>query len=179
MRRFDRVAEGAARGLAGLALAAMLATAAAPAQAAASGPDAAAITAFLNGIYAHYRSSKMDWTAYMAPNDAAVFDPALVTALRADQQANQTEDSTYAGVDIFCLCQEHSTLKVTIVVDSVTGAQAKAHATVSDTMGGPRSLRFDLVKVGAAWRVYDVFSGDSKGLRQLVMEDLKAHQPHP
>jgi hypothetical protein len=175
MHRFNRVA----RAVGAAALAAMLAmTAAAPAQAAVTGPDAASITAFLKGIYAHYRSSSTDWSAYAAPVDATVFDPALVAALRRDQTLNQTEDSTYAGVDIFCLCQEHNAITATIVVDSIAGATAKAHAAINDTMGGPVTLRFDLVKVASGWRVYDVFSGESKGLRQLVMEDLQAHQPH-
>lgn len=162
--------------MAPLALAAVLA-APASAQAAVAGPDAAAITAFLQGVYAHYRTADSAWSAYAAPDDAAVFDPALVTALRADQQANQTEESTYASVDIFCLCQEHGAIRAAIVVDSVTGAQAKAHATF-DAGGGPTTLRFDLVKGAAGWRVYDAVSGDSKGFRELVLEDLAAHQPH-
>src|SRR5581483_4935917 len=129
-------------------------TNAAPApQAEAAGPDAAAAKAFLEGLYAHYKTepAKSSW-APMDKNDAEVFDADMVRLLAKDMQAAKGEVGAIDG-DYICSCQDWEPFNATITIVSATPTTAKANADfrVFKT-DPPRHLEYDLVKQNGAWR---------------------------
>jgi len=160
----------------------MLAT---PFVAAAAPPDAASAKAFIAGLYAHYAQPFSATWDYVAPADAAVYEPALARAMDADSAKHPDAPGTSWGdVDILCMCQEYDRITQTTVVQPLSAdGHAKAVTTVTVVDSGQRNktvLHFDLVQVGGAWRVYDV--GETGfSFRNAVTSDLNQSQApsHP
>jgi len=156
-----------------MVLATSLAAAAAPA-------DAASAKAFIAGLYAHYlQPFNVTWD-YVAPVDAAVYEPALAKAMDADSALHpDAPGASWGDVDILCMCQEYDKVTQTTVVQPVLGGHLKAVTTVTVMDAGkPHKsvLHFDLVQTDGQWRIYDV--GETGfSFRGAVLSELNQSRP--
>jgi hypothetical protein len=137
--------------------------------------DAAAAKAFLDGLYAHYRTSQNnDFNPY--DPKARVFDPDTLALLDADTKALKGDLGTLDG-DLLCDCQDFVSLRSTVTVSSATPTTAKASAAFNDvgmTDQGVRHADFDLVKTPAGWRIHDIRDGTEPWLRQQLQDEIKS-----
>ena len=161
------------------------APAAAPAEA--TGPDAAAAKAFLEGLYAHYKASSSTGTTW-APMDAnikEVFDDDMVKLMAADSKALKGELGEIDG-DWLCDCQDWGSLQATVTVTEASPTAAKAVAVFHDNeiKDEPTAKRdsFDLVKTPAGWRIHDMGTEQDPSLRAVLTKeiaDLKSGKAKP
>lgn len=157
-------------------------TAAAP-----TGPDADAAKAFLDGVYAHYKSNSMNskW-APMDSNAREVFDAGLVKLFAEDAKALKGEGVGDIDSDWLCDCQDWGALTAAVTIISASPTEAKAVATMKDSQvsddGVQRRDTFDLVKTPAGWRIHDMGARDEPSLRGVLTKEiaeLKAEKSQP
>jgi hypothetical protein len=155
--------------------AANVAAAPAPASAAPTSTDAADVKAFLEALYAHYKTSSSNST--FQPFDAnagGVLDGDTIALMKADQNALKGELGDIDG-DWLCDCQDYQSITATIAVVSVTPTTAKATADfhdVEDTSPKPHHDTFDLVKTPAGWRIHDMGTADQPSLRKVLQDEI-------
>src|SRR5215469_16140350 len=106
--------------------------ASAVAQSGADAQDAADVTAFLQGLYDHYKTSKDNNFQMFDANAHEVFDASFIRLLAADEKALNGDVGVIDG-DWLCDCQDFVSLRPTIAVQSATPTTAKATADVVDT----------------------------------------------
>jgi hypothetical protein len=154
--------------------------AAAPANTVAPAPaanDAADAKAFLEGLYAHYRSSKDNHFEPFGANEKDVFDADTVALLDQDAKAMKGEVGVLDG-DWLCACQDFESIVATINVKQASPTAATATADFSDVGmpgQGRRHADFDLSKTGGVWRVHDVtVQGDEGSLRAMLQGEIKS-----
>jgi hypothetical protein len=138
--------------------------------------DAADVKAFLDGLYAHYKTSKNnDFNIYDAK--AGVFDPDTIKLLKEDTRALKGDVGVLDGDDL-CDCQDFVSLQTTITVQSATPTTATATAAFIDTGmsdQGVRRAAFQLVKTPAGWRIHDIKDAtDTAWLRQQLQDEIKS-----
>ena len=159
---------------------------AAPAPVAATGPDADAAKAFIEGLYAHYKTSSSTGATW-APMDAnikEVFDADMVKLMAADTKALKGELGEIDG-DWLCDCQDWGSIAATITVTEASPTAAKAVAVFHDTQvtdDHPRRDTFDLVKTPAGWRIHDMGTTSDPSLRAVLTKeiaDLKSGKTKP
>ena len=147
---------------------------AAAATPAASG-DAADAKAFLDGLYAHYKTSKDNTFAPFDANQSEVLDPDTMALMKADDKALNGELGDIDG-DWLCDCQDFESITATVTVLSATPTSAKATADFRDTMDGPggkpKHDTFDLVKTPAGWRIHDMGTADQPSLRKVLQDEI-------
>jgi hypothetical protein len=133
----------------------LLAFAAAAAQPAAETPRA-----FMQRLYAGYRTS--DYSPFKHPE--RVFAPRLLAAIKEDERLAQGEVG-YLDGDPVCQCQDSGGLRATVTSVRMDGA-GKASVAVAIGLQGykPRPAQFSLVRTRAGWRIADVSSPDEKSL---------------
>ncbi len=146
----------------------------AAAPAAASG-DAADAKAFLDGLYAHYKTSKDNTFAPFDANQGDVLDPDTIALMKADEKALHGELGDIDG-DWLCDCQDFESITASVSVQSATPTEAKATADFRDTMDGPTGAAkhdtFDLVKTTAGWRIHDMGTADQPSLRKVLQDEI-------
>jgi hypothetical protein len=144
------------------------------APAAASG-DAADAKAFLDGLYAHYKTSKDNTFAPFDANQTDVLDPDTIALMKADEKALNGELGDIDG-DWLCDCQDFESISATVTVQSATPTEAKATADFRDSMDGPTGKAkhdtFDLVKTPAGWRIHDMGTADQPSLRKVLQDEI-------
>ena len=154
--------------------------------AAATGPDADAAKAFLDGLYVHYKSNSTSskW-APMDTNVREVFDADLAKLLAADTKALKGEVGDIDS-DWLCDCQDWGSLTAAVTITSASPTEAKAVATMKDSQvsddGVQRRDTFDLVKTPAGWRIHDMGTRDEPSLRDVLTKELaemKAEKSQP
>jgi hypothetical protein len=143
---------------------------------------AAEAKAFLDSLYAHYKTNKNNSFSPMGDNVAQVFDADTIKLLADDAKALKGELGEIDG-DYLCDCQDFETITATVAVQAATPTTAKATAdfTVFDQK---HHNEFDLVKVNGVWRVHDVRERDSAdpaalSLRETLEKELKDLVSHP
>jgi hypothetical protein len=144
----------------------------APAAPVASG-DAADVKAFLDGIYAHYKTSK-DNTYSPFEEKNGVLDADTLALMKADEKALKGELGDIDG-DWMCDCQDFQSITATVTVQSATPTEAKATADFSDTMDAgakPKRDTFDLVKTPGGWRIHDMGTSDQPSLRKVLSDEI-------
>ena len=149
--------------------------AAAPAPPALSAGDAADAKAFLEGLYAHYKSSKNNTFQMFDKNVREVFDADMIKLLDADSKALKGDLGVIDG-DWLCACQDFESIKATIAVQSATPTAAKATSSFVDTgipSQGARSASFDLVKENGVWRIHDITDQGEASLRTQLEDEIK------
>jgi hypothetical protein len=141
----------------------------------ASGPDADAAKAFLEGLYAHYRTDKDNSFQMFDKDETAVFDPDTIRLLAADTKALKGELGEIDG-DWLCNCQDFTSLAATITVQSASPTTAQASADFHDTgdpTRPPDHDSFELVKTGGVWRIHDIATrGDPLSLRATLLKEI-------
>jgi hypothetical protein len=144
---------------------------AAPAAAPSSG-DAADAKAFLDGLYAHYKTSK-DNTFAPFDTKAGVLDGDTIALMKADEKALKGDVGDIDG-DWLCDCQDFESITATVTVQSATPTSAKATALFHDTIdtGAPKRDTFDLVKTPAGWRIHDMGTPDQPSLRKVLEDEI-------
>jgi hypothetical protein len=125
--------------------------AAAPATKAKAGEGEVEVRAFLNGIYAPYATAGGKGADY-----DAVLEPKLAAAIRAEEGG--------PGADPFIDAQDWSPFRPTFENIQVKGDRATATATFSNG-GTTTRIDYDLIRMPAGWRAYDVKSKDGGSLR--------------
>jgi hypothetical protein len=152
----------------------------------AAGPDAAAARAFLESLYAHYKTNTSSDTTW-APMDAnikEVFDDDMAGLMAADTKALKGELGEIDG-DWLCDCQDWGSLVATVTVTEASPTAAKAIAVFHDTEvkdEPPRRDSFDLVKTPAGWRIHDMGTQQDPSLRAVLSKeiaDLKSGKATP
>lgn len=144
----------------------------------AAGADAPGPKAFLEGLYAHYKSSSSTGTTW-APMDAnvrEVFDPDTVALLAADTKALKGELGDIDG-DWLCDCQDWGSIAATVTITSQTATTAKAVADFHDTQipdDTPKRDTFELVKTPAGWRIHDMATPNDPSLRHVLTREIAA-----
>lgn len=144
---------------------------------AADSADAADVKAFLDGLYAHYKTSKdNDFNMYGA-NASQVFDADMIKLLKDDTKALKGDLGVLDGDDL-CDCQDFVSLKATVTVQSATPTTATATSAFIDTGmsdQGVRHAAFQLVKTPAGWRIHDIKDANDAGwLRQQLLDEIKS-----
>jgi hypothetical protein len=148
----------------------------------AAGPDAAAVTAFLTGLYANYTSSKSPFQMF-GKDEKKVFDADTIALLAADTKALKGELGEIDG-DWLCNCQDFSSIQATVAVQSATPTTAEATSDYHDTGDATRPPdhdSFDLVKTPDGWRIHDItIRGQGLSLRQTLQKEIGdlAHGGH-
>ena len=141
------------------------------APAAASG-DAADAKAFLDGLYAHYKTSKDNTFAPFDANQTDVLDPDTIALMKADEKALNGELGDIDG-DWLCDCQDFESITAVVTVQSATPTDAKATAVFTDTMDGkPKTDTFELVRTPAGWRIHDMGTADQPSLRKVLSDEI-------
>ena len=143
---------------------------------------AAEAKAFLDSLYAHYKTSKNNSFSPMGDNVAQVFDADTIKLLADDTKALKGELGEIDG-DYLCDCQDFETITATVAVQAATPATAKATADFM-VFDQKHHNEFDLVKVNGAWRVHDVRERDSAdpaalSLRETLTKEIKDLAAHP
>ena len=136
--------------------------------------DADDVKAFLEGLYAHYKSSKDDTFQPFDGSASEVLDPDTLALMKADAKALNGELGDIDG-DWLCDCQDFTSIKATITVQSATATTAKATSDfhdVDDTSRGLRHDTFDLVKTPAGWRIHDMGTADQPSLRKVLQDEI-------
>jgi hypothetical protein len=152
---------------------------AAPAAAAAplaDAADAADAKAFLDGLYAHYKTSKGNSFNMFDTNEKEVFDPDTIGLLKEDLKALKGDLGVIDG-DWLCDCQDFVSLQATVTVTAATPTMAKASSDFKDTGMPEQGVRhddFDLVKTPAGWRIHDVTVRGEQSLRTQVSDEIKS-----
>ncbi len=119
--------------------------------------DAADAKAFLEGLYAHYKSNNNNNFNMFDTNAKDVFDPAMIKLLADDAKVLHGEPA-FDG-DFLCNCQDFVSIQATITVQWATPTEGRATADFIDTgmpSQPPRHNIFDLVKTGGVWRIHDI-----------------------
>jgi hypothetical protein len=140
--------------------------------------DAADAKAFLEGLYAHYKTNTDNSFNMYGASKRQVFDPDVIALLAADQKALKG-DVGVLDSDWLCGCQDFVSLQTTIAVQSATPTTAEATADFRDTGMSddkPGHESFDLVKVGSAWRIHDIHTDDTPSLRKALSDEIKSLQ---
>jgi hypothetical protein len=149
------------------------------AQAAPTG-DAADVKAYLDGLYAHYKSSKNNTFQMFDKDEKQVFDADMIALLAEDGRLLKGELGAIDG-DWLCDCQDFESLKTTVAVQSATPTTAKASADFID-VGMPgqeaRHADFDLVKTPAGWRIHDITTKGEPSLRKTLTDEIQTLK-HP
>ena len=153
-------------------------TNAAPAAAAplADAADAADAKAFLDGLYAHYKTSTGNSFNMFDTNEKDVFDPDTIALLKEDLKALKGDLGVIDG-DWLCDCQDFVSLQATVTVTAATPTTAKANSDFKDTGMTEQGMRhddFDLVKTPAGWRIHDVTVRGQQSLRAQVSDEIKS-----
>jgi len=152
-----------------------VAPAAAPA---ATSTDAADVKAFLNGLYAHYKSSKDNNFQAFDANGKEVLDADTIALFKADQKVMKGEVGAI-DTDWLCDCQDFNSIVSTVTVQSATPTEAKATSDFHDTedkTDPPGHDTFDLVKTADGWRIHDMGTRDQPSLRKVLQDEI-AHPP--
>jgi hypothetical protein len=160
-------------------------TAAPPAAIAANAPPAAAqpastdaddVKAFLDGVYAHYKTNSPNSTYQPFDSNAGeVLAPDTLALMKADEKALNGELGDI-DADWLCMCQDYTSIKATIAVQSASATTAKATSAfhdVDDASAKPRRDTFDLVKTPAGWRIQDMGTEDQPSLRKVLQDEIK------
>ena len=148
-----------------------------------TGSDTEDVKAFLEGVYAHYKtsSSKSDFQPFDA-NGPDVLDPDTLALMKADEKA-LNGDLGDIDADWLCACQDYTSIKATIAVQSATATTAKATSDfqdVDDKSAKPRHDTFDLVKTPAGWRIHDMTTdGGPPSLRKVLQDEIKKLKTAP
>ena len=130
--------------------------------------------AFLEGVYAHYKTSKDNTFAPFDANQTDVLDPDTIALMKADEKALNGELGDIDG-DWLCDCQDYQSIKATITVQSASATTAKATSDfkdVDDPSPKPRHDTFDLVKTPAGWRIHDMGTEDQPSLRKVLQDEI-------
>jgi hypothetical protein len=152
-----------------------------PPTATSAGPDADAAKAFLDGVYAHYKSSDSGGVTW-SPLDAKVFDADLVKLMADDTKALKGDVGIMDG-DWLCDCQDWGSIAATVTVSSASPTEAKAVAVFQDTQikdAAASRNTFDLVKTPDGWRIHDMGTTSDPSLRGALTKeiaDLKSGKP--
>ena len=137
--------------------------------------DADDVKAFLEGVYAHYKTNSSNST--FQPFDANgpdVLDPDTLALMKADTKA-LNGDLGDIDADWICMCQDYTSIKATITVQSASATAAKATSDfqdVDDKSAKPRHDTFDLVKTPAGWRIHDMGTSDQPSLRKVLQDEI-------
>jgi len=153
-------------------------TAAPIAAPAATSTDAADVKAFLDGLYAHYKSSKDNNFQAFDANGKEVLDADTIALFKAGQKVMKGEVGAI-DTDWLCDCQDFNSIVATVAVQSATPTEAKATSDFHDTFDTadkPGHDTFDLVKTADGWRIHDMGTRDQPSLRKLLQEEI-AHPP--
>lgn len=146
-----------------------------PASAASAATDSADAKAFLDGLYAHYKTSSSNST--FQPFDAnagEVLDADTIALMKADEKALNGDLGDIDG-DWLCDCQDYQSITATVTVQSATPTTAKATADFHDsidTSPKPHHDTFDLVKTPAGWRIHDMGTADQPSLRKVLQDEI-------
>ncbi len=135
---------------------------------------AADAKAFLEGVYAHYKTSKNNTFQPFDANAADVLDPDTIALMKADEAALKGELGDIDG-DWLCDCQDYESITATVTVESATPTTAKATAAFHDTIDTepkPHHDTFDLVKTPAGWRIHDMGTADQPSLRKVLSDEI-------
>jgi hypothetical protein len=154
------------------AIATNTAPAAGPSPVASSDADDA--KAFLESLYAHYATSKDDTFQPFDGSAKDVLDPDTLALMKADAKALNGELGDIDG-DWLCDCQDFTSIKATIAVQSATPTTAKATSDFKDVEDTSPKLRhdtFDLVKTPAGWRIHDMGTEDQPSLRKVLQDEI-------
>ena len=146
--------------------------------AAASTGDAADVKAFLDGLYAHYKTSKGNVFQPFDANAKEVLDADTIALFKADQKVMKGEVGAIDS-DWLCDCQDFNTIVATVTVQSATPTEAKATSDFHDpldTTDKPGHDTFDLVKTADGWRIHDMGTRDQPSLRKVLQDEI-AHPP--
>ncbi|MEM6477262.1 MAG: DUF3828 domain-containing protein [Pseudomonadota bacterium] len=128
--------------------------------------DEAAIRAFLDPVFASYKS---DTPAGFALGSGDVLEPELaarVEALKQGQIGFGSVTHTILSYDPICKCQDWSETAHAITLVSVEGDTAIARVAFTNT-GREDTRAIDLVRTPKGWRVYDL----DKSYRKEAFED--------
>jgi hypothetical protein len=137
--------------------------------------------AFLEGVYAHYKTSKNNNFQPFDGNAKEVLDADTIALFKADQKALKGEGVGAIDSDWLCDCQDFESIAATVTIRSATATEAKATVEFRDTkMTGddakPRHDTFDLVKTPDGWRIHDMGTADQPSLRKVLQDEI-AHPP--
>jgi hypothetical protein len=150
-----------------------------PAAAAAAQPantDADDVRAFLEGIYAHYKTNSSNSTYQPFDSNAVeVLAPDTLALMKADDKALNGELGDI-DADWLCMCQDYTSIKATITVQSANATTAKATSDfhdIDDASAKPRHDSFDLVKTAAGWRIHDMGTEDQPSLGKVLQDEIK------
>ncbi|HWA63900.1 MAG TPA: DUF3828 domain-containing protein [Caulobacteraceae bacterium] len=132
--------------------------------------------AFLQGVYAHYKSSQGDTFDPLGRNLPQVFDKDMGRLMAEDTRLLKGDLGAIDG-DWLCQCQDFDSIVATITVHSTTPTTAKASADFK-VFDRAQHNDFDLVKEDGAWRIHDmrgVSADDPHGLslRETLEQEIR------
>jgi hypothetical protein len=135
--------------------------------------DAEAVKAFLDGLYAHYKSADSGFQMFDAGR-RAVFDADMIRLLDEDAKALKGDLGAIDG-DWLCDCQDFESIRAVVTVQSASPTTAKASANIRDVgmpEEGVRRIEFDLTKTKAGWRIHDIMDPGQPSLRNVLLGEI-------
>jgi hypothetical protein len=143
--------------------------------------DADDVKAFLDSLYAHYKTSQNDTFQPFDGSASGVLDPDTQALMKADETALNGEVGAI-DADWLCQCQDFTSITAKVTVQAATPTTAKATSDfhdVGDTSAKPRRDTFDLVKTPAGWRIHDMGTDDQPSLRKVLQDEIKQLKSEP
>jgi len=133
--------------------------------------------AFVDDLYARYRSDSFcptcDGTA------GRIFDASLVALIRKDEKLADGEVGSLDG-DPVCDCQDPGGMKAKVLSVTQSGANAAKAEIELAFASEKRRMTFDLVTSKDGWRIHDIHTKDTPSLRKLLEDGIaqmsKAHK---
>jgi hypothetical protein len=128
-------------------------------------PPAESPKAWMEHVYAEYRSNS-DFSPFTHPEH--YFAPTLLAAINEDSRLAHGEVGTLDG-DPICQCQDSGGMRPRVLkVTRPSAGKASVQVLIDWQDSTARKARFSLVRVRGHWRIADVSSGDERSLLQAL-----------
>jgi hypothetical protein len=142
------------------------------AQGAQAEPSPSTATAFVRWLYAHYQDDTVHDLWHPLNDDATIariFEPSTARLIAAANRAPATSDD-FLDADPICSCQdiEPNTETISVRMSGPESASADVFIRWHDDAHNTGRVRFDLVYVQGAWRIYDLHSREAASLRATM-----------
>ena len=157
--------------------------------ASAGAADRASALAYVQAIYAHYKTPDFDsatWDPYTPPGDELVFTHSLAALMRQDVKLNPARTSPAGSPRMLDSASARRACRaptcISVLSAAATTASVQVRLAPTPDMLHATRLTLKLVRQDGAWRVDDIVSATGSlkaGLIKEIAWNCSTNTPHP